>query len=64
LNALGGELNQLPTAPVTLPRISLPPDDDQTIWEKAAAATARIAERRTIRAGLDAWQSINRAESF
>jgi hypothetical protein len=50
-----------PTTPVTLPRLACldsPPPDD--IKETAA----RIAERRIIRAGVDAWQAIGKAESF
>jgi hypothetical protein len=59
LNGLGTEKKQQP-APVSLPVLSLPDDDDRAIEE----AASRIAERRTIRIGRDAWESVTKAESF
>jgi hypothetical protein len=47
-----------------MPRINLPDIDDATIEAEAREAQARVAERRTIRRGLDAWESINKAQSF
>ena len=64
LNRRGGELidtSRPPPAPITLPKLNLP---DIDIEAEALAAAARIAERRTIRAGIDAWLAINKAESF
>ena len=55
LNLLGGDAKQPATVPVTLPVVSLPDLDDQIIAEEAKAAAARVAERRVIRAGADAW---------
>ena len=46
------------SAPVTLPKLpclETPPVDDDG---------GRFAEQRTIRAGLDAWQTIGKADSF
>ncbi len=52
---------EIPSAPVTLPKLAWldkpMPDDTQEM-------AARIAERRIIRNGLDAWQTIGKAESF
>ena len=62
LNRRGGELidtSRPPPAPITLPKLNLP---DIDIEAEALAAAARIAERRTIRAGIDAWLAINKAE--
>ena len=61
LNLLGGEAKQPATVPVTLPRVYLPESDDQTIAEEAAAL---IAERRVIRAGVDAWRLTQKSASF
>ena len=47
--------------PITLPVISLPPDNTELEIQEAAA---RVAERKIVRAGLDAWQAIGRADSF
>jgi hypothetical protein len=47
--------------PVTLPKLSLP---DLDIEHEAREAAARVAEKKTIRAGLDAWQAIGKAGSF
>jgi hypothetical protein len=55
--ALGrlGDERQRP--PVTLPKLSLDqPDTDDT--------AVRFMEHRTIKRGLEAWQAINRVESF
>ena len=56
-NLLGDEKKQQP-APVTLPRLNLPAVNDE------AELQARTIETRTIRAGLDAWQAIGKADSF
>jgi hypothetical protein len=45
----------------TLPAFNLP---DLDIEREAKEAAARVAERRIVRQGLDAWREINRAESF
>jgi hypothetical protein len=50
-----------PPTSVTLPKIRL---GDSDIEEEARAAAAKVAERRVIRAGRDAWHEIGRAESF
>ena len=55
-----GAQNRL-VAPPTLPKIRLGNFD---IEEEARAAAAKVAERRVIRAGRDAWHEIGRAESF
>ncbi len=47
--------------PPTLPALNLP---DLDVEAEAREAAARVAERRVIRAGLDAWAAINKAESF
>ena len=52
---------ELPQRPVTLPVFKLPDIDVEAEAEEAAD---RIAERRVIRAGLDAWRAIGKAESF
>ena len=64
LNSLGGEARQPVTAAVTLPKVMLPEIDDQAIAEEAKAAAIRIAERRVIRQGRDAWSEIKKAQSF
>jgi hypothetical protein len=46
--------------PVTLPVIAI----DFDIEAEAKEAAERVAERRVIRDGLDAWQAIGKAESF
>ena len=56
LNPLGEEI---PQVPVTLPTLKVA---DFDIEAEAKEAAARIAERRVIRAGLDAWAAINKAE--
>ena len=45
----------------TLPVFSL---DDYSIELEARAAAARVAERRIIRTGLDAWQAIGKAKNW
>jgi hypothetical protein len=59
LNSYGEEA---PLArPITLAILRLPDIDTEA---EAAEAAARVAERKTIRAGLDAWRAIGKAESF
>jgi hypothetical protein len=48
-------------APVTLPRLIFKEPD---IEREAKEAAARVTERKVIRAGVDAWQAIGKAESF
>ena len=48
-------------APVTMPKIRLADLDDAAIAAEAAEAAAKI---KTIRLGRDAWEAINKAESF
>ncbi len=50
-----------PEVPVTLPTFNLP-DFDHALEAKERAE--RIIERRTIRAGRDAWEAINKTQSF
>jgi len=58
----GGEnFNAHTPPPVRVAAIKL---DDINIEEEARAAAAKVAERRIIRAGRDAWHEIGRAESF
>jgi hypothetical protein len=52
---------QIPDRPVTLPVFNLPPLDLETEAKEAAAV---IAERRVIRAGLDAWRAIGKTQSL
>jgi hypothetical protein len=47
--------------PVTVPPIDLP---DVDVEREAREAQQRVIERRTIRRGRDAWEQINKAESF
>lgn len=56
LNPWGEEI---PRVSVTLPKVVLPEIED----DKNEVA-ARFAEQRTIRAGIDAWQAISKAETF
>jgi hypothetical protein len=51
-------------APVTLPAVKLAEITDAAIKEEARAAASKVAERRTIREGLDCWREIGRAESY
>jgi hypothetical protein len=60
LNSLGDEKRQQP-ASVTLPKFAL---TDIAIEIEAREAAARVAERKIIRAGVDAWQAIGKADSF
>ena len=55
-----GEFNR-PMRPVSLPSVGLAELD---VEAEARAAAAKVAERRVIRAGRDAWHEIGRAESF
>jgi hypothetical protein len=59
-----GELVKI-NVPVTLPELTFltkgPPLDDEPERREVAA---RFAEHRTVRAGLECWQAIGRAESF
>jgi hypothetical protein len=52
---------ELPQRPISMPRFNLPPLDLETEMREAAE---RVAERRVIRAGLEAWRAIGKAESF
>jgi hypothetical protein len=45
----------------TLPAVHIP---DIDIEREAKEAQQRVAERRVVRAGLDAWRAIGKAESF
>ena len=47
--------------PITLPSFRLPPLDDA---EDRRELAERFARQRIIRAGRDAWEAINKAESF
>jgi hypothetical protein len=53
-----GEARSLPV--VTLPHLTFMAEQDDDTNE----AAERLAATKTIRAGLDAWQAINRVESF
>jgi hypothetical protein len=50
-----------PPKPVTLPPIEL---DDIDVEIELKEAAARVAERKVVRQGLDAWRAIGKAESF
>jgi hypothetical protein len=64
LSRLGVELldRKQPTRPVTMPALKLDNIDIEAV-ERAATA-AKFLEARTIRAGVECWQAIGRAESF
>jgi hypothetical protein len=47
--------------PVTLPKFRLA---DIDVESEAREGAAKVAERKIIRAGIDAWSAINKAESF
>jgi hypothetical protein len=47
--------------PVTLPSLKL---DDIDIEREAREAAQRVAERKVIRAGRDAWEAIHRVQTF
>jgi hypothetical protein len=52
-------------APVSLPKFNIADVDDADIeLVEAREAQARVQERKVIRAGLDAWHAIGKAESF
>jgi hypothetical protein len=61
----GGDGEIIEPAPVTLPALEFlkkgPPLDDEPERREVAV---RFAEHRTVRAGIDAWEAIGRAESF
>jgi hypothetical protein len=63
LSRLGVELRDLnkPPRPITRPPVNLPPLDIKAIEAEAREAQARV---RVIRAGRDAWEAINKAQSF
>lgn len=60
LNSLGVEKRVPPVAPVTLPRFVFTDD----IEREAKEAAARVAERKAVRAGRDAWEKIAEVETF
>src|SRR5262245_29969635 len=60
IDRLGGELQQQ-APPVTLPKFVFREPD---IESEAKEVAARLLERKTIRAGLDAWKTIGKAECF
>jgi hypothetical protein len=53
--------NAPPPRPVTLPPVAL---DDIDVEREAREAQARVIERRTLRAGFEAWLSIRKTETF
>ncbi len=59
--SLGKERDVQKTPAVTLPKFVLA---DVDIEREAREAAERIAEKRVIRAGRDAWQTIGKAETF
>jgi hypothetical protein len=63
LSRLGIELRSQdgPPRPVTMPPIRLPDLDDRAIEAETREAQSRV---RLIRAGRDAWEAINKAQSF
>jgi hypothetical protein len=61
LDRLGNERNLVL---VTLPRLTALDVTHEYDAQEAADAAARVAERRVIRNGVEAWQAINKAESF
>jgi hypothetical protein len=61
LNDLGGEKKQRFRAPIGLARLNLP---DFDVEKEVKEASARVVEQRTIRAGVDAWESVTKSESF
>jgi hypothetical protein len=63
LNLLGGEAKYKQPKPVTLPVLTLP-DDEKEIEREVAEAAERLAQTKVIRAGLDAWKAIGKADSF
>jgi hypothetical protein len=63
LSRLGIPLRDLngPPRPISVPKLDLPDLDDRAIEAETRQAQARV---RIIRAGRDAWESINKAQSF
>ena len=66
LSRLGADLlvDNRPPVPVTVPELSFlkaPPVDDEPERRETAA---KFLEARTIKAGVECWQAIGRAESF
>jgi hypothetical protein len=63
LNRLGDEnlIHHREPPPITMPATRLPPLDDKTIEAEAREAAAKV---KTIRLGRDAWEAVNKAESF
>jgi hypothetical protein len=62
INHLGEELaDRYQPPPVTMPAINLPDLDSAAIEAETREAQARV---RVIRAGRDAWEQINKAQSF
>jgi hypothetical protein len=61
LSPLGGEKKIRQVAPVTLAKLTF---TDTGIEQEAREAAAIAAEKRTTRAGRDAWESVTKAESF
>jgi hypothetical protein len=64
LNGFGGEMRQHQPKAVTLPVVSLAPDNEKEIEREIAEAALRVSQTKIIRAGLDAWQLVTKAESF
>jgi len=64
LNGLGGTIKERDRPPITLREIVLPALDDVQIENETREAAARVAERKTVRLGVDAWRLINKAQSF
>jgi hypothetical protein len=60
LNLLGAEKKTSDRRQPSMPALSLPPDDDYEIEE----AAARVAERRIIRNGQEAWHLTQKTASF
>jgi hypothetical protein len=60
INGLGSEKRTYNPPPVTLPRFSFKDDIERECRE----AASRVAEKKIIRAGIDAWQAIGKADSF
>ena len=61
LNRIGGEQKQEAPKRVTLPTFAFAELD---VEAEAREAAARIVERKVVRAGVDAWQAIGKADSF
>lgn len=64
LNLLGSE-KKLPERPQpSMPRLTLPADDDAAIEQEAREAALRVSQQKIIRAGRDAWQFAQKAATF